>query len=142
MKVLFYIYSGKNNEINKQLGTSIEVDCVLKKTTNILNLSLILNFSSDNFNYNYCYIPKLKKYYFVENIGIVRNELISVDLKNDVLMSYKNTIKNSSAKVIECENNYNENYVSCLKSSRYKTKTIEIPLDFISSEKLVFITQK
>lgn len=143
MDVNFYLYTGKLNELNKELPTGNIIDCVLKQKSNTINFDLTLNKKIDNFNYNYCYIPKLNKYYFINNVTIINNNVILLSLKVDVLMSYKNILLETKARIKECDNNYNENYVTAEKNNTFSHKEIIIPTDFINTDnKLVLITQK
>lgn len=143
MDVNFYLYTGRLNELNKELPTGTTIDCVLKQKSNTINFDLILNKKIDNFNYNYCYIPKLNKYYFINNLSIVNNNVILLSLKVDVLMSYKNILLETKARIKECDNNYNENFVTVEKNNTFNHKNIIIPTDFINTDnKLVLITQK
>lgn len=143
MNVNFYLYTGRLNELNKVLPTEFTIDCILKQKSNTINFDLILNKKIDNFNYNYCYIPKLNKYYFINNLSIINNTNILLELKIDVLMSYKNILLETKARIKECDNNYNENYVTAEKNNTFSHKEIIIPTDFINTDnKLVLITQK
>lgn len=143
MDVNFYLYTGRLNELNKMLPTGFKIDCILKQKSNTINFDLILNKKIDNFNYNYCYIPKLNKYYFINNLSIINNTNILLELKIDVLMSYKNILLETKARIKECDNNYNENYVTAEKNNTFSHKEIIIPTDFINTDnKLVLITQK
>lgn len=143
MNVNFYLYTGRLHELNKVLPTGFAIDCILKQKSNTINFDLILNKKIDNFNYNYCYIPKLNKYYFINNLSIINNTNILLELKIDVLMSYKNILLETKARIKECDNNYNENYVTAEKNNTFNHKEIIIPTDFINTDnKLVLITQK
>ena len=58
-------------------------------------------------------------------------------------MSYKNILLETKARIKECDNNYNENYVTAEKNNTFNHKEIVIPTDFINTDnKLVLITQK
>ena len=48
-------------------------------------------------DFNYCYIPELRRYYYVSNIAIANSKLYAVSLSVDVLMSYKDEILRLSA---------------------------------------------
>lgn len=58
---------------------------------------------------NYCYIERLGRYYFIENVRNLKNELFELSLKCDVLMTYKNDIEKSNAIIIESTNEINPN---------------------------------
>lgn len=46
---------------------------------------------------NYCYIDELARYYFISDIQVVNNDLIQLYLKEDVLYTYANQIKEHTA---------------------------------------------
>ena len=46
---------------------------------------------------NYCYIAELQRYYFISDIQVVNNDLIQLYLKEDVLYTYANQIKEHTA---------------------------------------------
>ena len=46
---------------------------------------------------NYCYIDELQRYYFISDIQVVNNDLIQLYLKEDVLYTYANQIKEHTA---------------------------------------------
>jgi hypothetical protein len=50
-------------------------------------------------NVNYCYIPALGRYYFVGNKRQVTNGMVEPILHEDVLMSFKESIRQSTALV-------------------------------------------
>ena len=56
---------------------------------------------------NYCYIETLGRYYFIDGIRILKNNLFELALKCDVLYTYKNEIENSSAIVVESSDELN-----------------------------------
>lgn len=93
MQVTFYNTSDNINKINKTLSGAITLDCDIINNVNILNVSLISN--SDTLNYNYCYINDLNRYYFITNTILDNNRIIH-ECKIDVMYTYKNQILNSS----------------------------------------------
>lgn len=110
MEVFFYKTSDVSNKLEKTLADEKIFNAVLKESMYLSTIHIILNGQIDSFGYNYCYAPKLKRYYFVEKINIMRNNLIEIDLIEDVLMTYKDKILESKCEIVECENNYdNEN---------------------------------
>ena len=46
---------------------------------------------------NYCYIDEWQRYYFISDIQVVNNDLIQLYLKEDVLYTYANQIKEHTA---------------------------------------------
>lgn len=45
--------------------------------------------------FNYCYIPTFSRYYYIDNIIVLRNGVYELYLRCDVLMSFKDVIKNN-----------------------------------------------
>ena len=58
-------------------------------------------------NFNYVYIPSFSRYYYVTDIVSVRKNLWEISLSVDVLMTYKDGIRNLSAFVDRNESTYN-----------------------------------
>ena len=61
--------------------------------------------------FNYVYIQKFSRYYYVTAITNISNNLWRADLKCDVLMSFKNQILNLYCVIARQENVYNDNLI-------------------------------
>ena len=61
---------------------------------------------SDILSSNYVYIPDFNRYYFINDITSVRQNLWRLSLHVDVLMSYKNEINNTNAFISRNEFKY------------------------------------
>lgn len=109
MKINFYNCLDDYNKLNKTLSNKTELDIVLKERNNFINPNIILKNQIHTFSYNYCFIPSFNRYYFIENIEILSNNLILLSLKIDVLMTYKNDINNSFVTITESSEILNEN---------------------------------
>lgn len=107
MKVDLYKNTTEENAIEKIIVNKKTIDGTLKTTIDITNFSVIFNFFEDWNNYNYVYIEKLKRYYFVETKRIVNNSLVEYDLIEDVLMSFKDLIRQQNILVTESETAFN-----------------------------------
>lgn len=113
MKITLYNTTSPYNCINKTLTNSTDFEVKLKDSTSISKPTLLLNTSLDLSVYNYCYIPKFKRYYFLTDIIIQRQNLFIINLDIDVLESYKNDILNSTAYISQTVNSnpyYNRDY--------------------------------
>lgn len=131
MEIIFYQNTSKKNVINKIINNELSLECFIKDYNNILNPQIRINYNIDNFNYNFCYIPKLKRYYFIDNITIERNNLINLTLSIDILMTYKEVILNSSGIVKRSKNGYNYDTDNSFTTIEYElenpfTKTTDI----------------
>lgn len=126
MTIIFYKTLSKPNEINKVLQNSFTITGNFKTDTDIIKpIIKVLNTTDFNiFDYNYCYISELKRYYFIEDITILADKLFFISLSLDVLYTYKNAILSSVANI----SRYSQNVQSSKKD------TIE---DYIENEILL-----
>lgn len=107
MKIDLYKNTTEENAIEKIIVDKKTIEGTLKNTIDITNFSVIFNFFEDWNNYNYVYIEKLNRYYFVESKRIVNNSLVEYDLIEDVLMSFKDLIRQQNILLTESETAFN-----------------------------------
>ena len=93
----FYSFSKKDNSTAIPTDAGTVFNCVLKEPSSIINPTLILQFEFGAVpNYNYARIDAFGRYYHVVNWTALNAGRWAVDLKCDVLASYKSTIGNST----------------------------------------------
>lgn len=107
MKIDLYKNTTEENAIEKIIVDKKTIEGTLKTTIDITDFSVIFNFFEDWNNYNYVYIEKLKRYYFVESKRILNNSLVEYDLIEDVLMSFKDLIRQQNILLTESETAFN-----------------------------------
>lgn len=103
MNIDLYKNTSEENAIEKIIIDKKTIEGTLKTTIDITNFSVIFNFFDDWNNYNYVYVEKLKRYYFVDSKRILNNSLVEYDLIEDVLMSFKDLIRNQNILLTESE---------------------------------------
>lgn len=103
MNITFYKNSSEKNKIGKSLSSGLTLSGNLRDECSITSPSILVEATS-LVDYNYCYIPEFKRYYFISDITSVRNNLWRVSLKCDVLESFKSDILNSSCIVKKQQN--------------------------------------
>lgn len=99
MNCNFYSISDDRNKINKTLGTPTTKTITFLDSVDLLHP--IIKLSAFPAEKNYCYIPALNRYYFIDSVEIVRNGLFVVRLSIDVLYTYKTQIETSTADIVE-----------------------------------------
>ena len=104
MNVIFYRNTSDNRAVNKSLEELFTANCRIHGENSVMNPSLILETNTNSFNANYCYISDFDRYYFVKSITLLTGQRIQIDLSVDVLMTYKEEIKNLTANVLRYEN--------------------------------------
>ena len=86
--------------------------------------------------FNYVYIPKFNRYYFVDDLTSVNTQTWRMSLTCDVLMSYKTAITGLSAYVSRNQNTYNNLLNDVCQSftekstATYLTPSVTPPLQF------------
>ena len=114
MKITFYNTNSPNNKIQKELKNALEKNIKFKMEGSILTPVLTIK-SDEFFNYNYCYIEKFNRYYYINDVEIYPNKIYILHLEVDVLMSFKEDILNSYATVNQ-ETVFNKYYNSDYKN--------------------------
>lgn len=96
------------NTIEKKLTNSFNVSNVFLKDDVTISTPIIIfeMFSSWN-SYNYCYIPLFNRYYFIIGYNILDGNRIEVNLRCDVLMSFKTDILKSVGEIKRSTTNNN-----------------------------------
>ena len=92
--MLVKIYNNKSNEnvVNKTIDPIQEIKFNFKNDSDVTSPVLILlTYKSGN----YCYIPDLKRYYYIDKIELMNGGYYKLYLDIDVLMSYKEEIMNA-----------------------------------------------
>lgn len=118
-----YNNSSESNRVDKSsyLESVGTINGVLRDECNIIDPVINLELPNPPV-FNYIYIPTFNRYYFVKEFDFVRTGLYRLKLHVDVLMSYKDAIKNLECLITRNEHRYNK-YIS----SRLPTKNnIEI----------------
>ena len=94
MNILLYKTTNANNDLNKTISDKVELVGALREASSIIAPSILIQ--SNPIGYNYAYIPEFGRYYYIKNITAFRKGAYIVDLKCDVLMSFKEEILNMS----------------------------------------------
>lgn len=105
MDINFYNNSSQSNVLEKKIeliGNTIILEPY--DTIDLLNPIVLVNYNAAFLNSNYAYIPELKRYYFIENIGLETARRMRVALRVDPLMSFKDSILDATVTVLRNEN--------------------------------------
>lgn len=111
------IYQGFSKKPNstKQPSGGRNVTVTLKEGCSVLNPIFILN----GFNLSDNYIRWGVRYYYVDDIVILHNEVAEYHCSSDVLATYKNTIGSSTQYVLRADSSYD----LFIADSKYPTKS-------------------
>ena len=140
MTVIFYTYNGIKNKINKQLSSGLTVnDVIIQNDFDITDFDLLIKNTNFNLDYNYCFIPDLNRYYFIENIEKMNGSIYKIRITVDVLKSFSSQIENINA-IITKSKNPDTNFVDCEKSENYTSEVINLTDNFNHSGNLILVT--
>lgn len=107
MTIKTYRFLGDSRKIDKTLtGVETYSNVTIVGDMNIQNpiISLQLDSFTDIINFNYIYIPELRRYYYVENSTIREDGFVQIQCRVDVLKSFKSDILSSTQYVERQEN--------------------------------------
>lgn len=100
MLISLYNTNDSNIVVDKTLTNKIDYDIKIKDNASVTNPTIILK-TNALITSNYAHIPDFNRYYYIEKIEVCPNDVYRIALKCDVLKSFKDDIKNSSAYVTQ-----------------------------------------
>lgn len=140
MVVNTYTCSDDNNVLVKNLTEVSTLDNVkLKDATELIKPELVL-MSDDYPTFNYVYLPKFNRYYYVTNITVNPNKIYRIALDVDVLMSFKDDILKSKGYVsvtTDANTMYNGTQYGSLVNKQVNTYSSDVVLPDTTTEILV-----
>ena len=138
MELKLFQKKSSENTINKDLTLITTKNINLKQSTNLYQTFLV--FKNDNItDYSKInYAKMLNKYYFVSYETIQNNSLIRLNLKEDVLETYKDNILNSSADITEKST---PSYSGSIRTSK-EVETFKLKSDTIlpKTQSIIMVT--
>lgn len=105
MVVNLYRFGKRKNSTKRPSGTAKSVDVQLKEgDTSLLSPSLLLHGLTDMTQYNYLYIPKWYRYYYIDDISVTAQGLYELHCSIDALASWRDDLENHQWYVTRCSN--------------------------------------
>lgn len=139
MQAIFYENKSDRRYLNKTISQKYSnIPIEVLNPSSIISPSLKVSSGLIGQNVNYLYIEELERYYYI-NDWIMDNGFIRLECEVDVLMSFKDEIKNRSVIVNRQESKYN----LYLDDSKYKVQnrtailTKEFPSGFNTAKYIV-----
>lgn len=106
MTLILYQNKSEYNKLDKELVEILNLTGTLKNSCSIL-APVILIENDSLINANYCYIPEYNRYYFITDVTVIKNKLFQISCSVDVLMTFKDNIRQQTAIIARQENLYN-----------------------------------
>lgn len=144
MDIILYQTFSERERINKQLSNYFTLTGTLRGESSVINPSFIIEATNPS-GFNYCYIEEFYRYYFIDNITNIRNNIWRIDCSVDVLMSFKDAILNLEAIVSDVSDGENptSNYMHGNQwQTTVKTKTdiLSFPYGLLDDGEYILIT--
>lgn len=117
LKVSFTIHLYNNNSVfnslNKELINEYAISGSLREECSMISPEILVDFTNiPKYEYNYCYIPYFNRYYYINDIVFVRNNIYRLVCEVDPLMSFKNSILQTKAYVLRTsKTNYANKFI-------------------------------
>ena len=108
MQLILYNNISDKRKLNHTITQLSTVEIKLKNENEIVNPTVILSAAYLPPSANYAYIATLKRYYYIIGQHILPGKQLELNMSVDVLMSFKDIIKNSVVVARRSGTNYNK----------------------------------
>ena len=101
MEIILYKNLDSDNQINKNLSDPKSIPIRLKRDIDIIRPEIVLSVipDVDYLEYNYCHIPLLNRFYFIDSVESINNKMYVFRCTCDVLETYKSDVLNTKARL-------------------------------------------
>ena len=115
-EIILYKNQSDRKKINKNITEIVDITETfrIKENTSIINPTVILSRETVGKRYasvNYAYIPMWNRYYFVDDIVVMNDTLLSLTMTCDVLMTYRDTVMATPQEIVRAEALNSELYI-------------------------------
>lgn len=109
MTITLYNNSSESINISKDISEIVTLTGNLRESSSIMSPSILFqDISIDQITQcNYAYIADFKRYYFITEAVLERSNLVRLNMRCDVLMTYADQIKANTGVIARQENNWN-----------------------------------
>lgn len=107
MTIKFYQNSSEEKAVDKNITQLVTVEGILRESSSVIDP--VINVSGvDQYigSINYAYIEEFNRYYFINDITSVRDNMWRMSMHTDVLYTYRTAIRNNHAIIERNENQY------------------------------------
>ena len=142
MNLRLCVNNSEKNKINKSLTAGVTLSGTLRNESNVVNPSIVINIDNPTI-YNYAYIEDFKRYYFITDYISLRTGIWQINLKSDVLMSFKDSILASNVLINNTETTGKNNYLSgsnWVSNCKAKTDILTFSQGLLNDGQYILIT--
>ena len=128
MNCVLYNNQSQENKLNKVLTNKGTRTIIFLDSVDFLRPRITVK--SLPTETNYVYIESLGRYYFISDIKNLKNELFELNLRCDVLMTYKQDIEESQAIITESTNEVNSHNAGYVAEKDIETTLVNLENPF------------
>lgn len=142
MNLRLGVNNSEKNKINKSLTAGVTLSGTLRNESNVVTPSIIINIDNPTI-YNYAYIEDFGRYYFITDYISLRTGIWQINLKSDVLMSFKDSILASPVLISNSETTGKNNYLSgsnWVSNCKAKTDILTFSQGLLNDGQYILIT--
>lgn len=144
MEIKLYTTTSPRKKIIKSLNNLNTLNGTFRSQTSAMSPTFTIEIGNEIMQYNYCYIPIFNRYYYINKIKALRNNLFELELTCDVLMSNADAILSNVAIIDKVEQNESAylyiNDGSYVNTNRMKNSIINYPQGFLDNGEFILIT--
>ena len=96
MTINFYINTSEKEKFDKSLTNEKSLTGFLKQSTSVINPVITIEIENPS-QFNYCHISQFHRYYFINDMVNIRNNIWEIHMHVDVLSSFKTQIRANKA---------------------------------------------
>ena len=96
MTINFYINTSEKEKFDKSLTNEKSLTGSLKQATSVINPVVTVEIENPS-QFNYCHIPQFHRYYFINDMINVKNNIWEIHMHVDTLSSFKSQIRANKA---------------------------------------------
>lgn len=144
MDIQLSVYSDENNRVYKTLTDTRALSGYFRETINVTAPVFEIDIlDSDITKYNYAYIPDFKRYYFITGFETFGSSSVRMQLKTDVLMSFKQFFKNCGFIIERSESHFSRNIRDNMLLTKIyrRIETEPFPQNVFTGEHYILTTQ-
>lgn len=109
MTIKLFVNASEKNKLDKTLTLALETTGTLKEDTSLIDpvIKLTGKTFSEMASINYMQIVELGRYYFINDVISINNDIVEVHAHVDVLTTYKDQIRSQNAIIARQEKKWN-----------------------------------
>ena len=96
MEISFYINTSEKEKFDKSLTNEKSLTGFLKQATSVINPVITVEIENPS-QFNYCHIPQFHRYYFINDMINIKNNIWEIHMHVDALSSFKSQIRANKA---------------------------------------------